>query len=382
MDLIYMNEIKEDLGVLQDYEMDLAFGADENNFECKIQSKAHCCDAGYYLYMEGTEYGGIIDSIQSDTENDEVTYSGRTWQGLLGSKIVLPLQNGENYSGSTGSTNTDGITQNGNQLVIAYGVTVTRVDNRLLIDSYEIGGDVNVETENTNGSLALKYLVISGDANACIQFIIDRVGLSDLFQAEEYVAGVAISQYQFHRYTDAYTGLVGMLKSAGLKLKTKFANGKVVLSAGSRYDYSKDEEFDSDAVEFKLKRNYKTVNHLICLGSGELENRLVVHLYADEEGNISREQTLFGMDEYSAVYDYSSVESEEELIASGKAELKKLWGQNELSISFDDDTDTYGVGDIVGAYDNVTKISVVATVMKKIVTIRNGQITISYEVGE
>ena len=86
MDLIYTNSAREDIGVLLDYELDLAFGADENNFECRIASASHCCEAGSLLYMEGTEYGGIVDSIQSDTEAQEITYIGRTWHGILNSK--------------------------------------------------------------------------------------------------------------------------------------------------------------------------------------------------------------------------------------------------------------------------------------------------------
>ena len=95
MDLIYMNSSKEDVGVLMNYDFDLAFGADENNFECHISSKAHCCDHGYYLYIEGTEYGGIVDDIQVKTEDNEVVYCGRTWHGILGSKVIMPLCEGE-----------------------------------------------------------------------------------------------------------------------------------------------------------------------------------------------------------------------------------------------------------------------------------------------
>ena len=95
MDLIYMNSSKEDLGVLLDYEMDMAFGSGENDFEAKLQAKSHCCKEGYFLYMDGTEYGGIVDNIMSDTANNEVVYSGRTWHGILGSKVILPLQDGE-----------------------------------------------------------------------------------------------------------------------------------------------------------------------------------------------------------------------------------------------------------------------------------------------
>jgi hypothetical protein len=109
---------------------------------------------------------------------------------------------------------------------------------------------------------------------------------------------------------------------------------------------------------------------------------MVVHLYADGNGNISQTQTLFGMDEYVAVYDYSSMGSEEELIQSGTAELAALWVQDELQIALDDNSDVYGIGDIVGAYDQITKLAVSSAITKKIVTVRDGAITISYEVGE
>lgn len=340
MDLIYMNAAKEDVGVLLHYDLDLAFGADENNFSCTIDASEHCCKEGYFLYIEGTEYGGIIDSVLSDTERGEVSYHGRTWQGILGSRVVMPLRP------SDASTN---------------GVTV--------------------KTTDTNGSLMNKYLVLSGDANKCIQYILDRVKLSALFTVSTEASAV-ISGYQFDRYTDAYTGICKMLKSAGLKLLVEFKDGMVVLSAVTRYDYSQDEEFDSDSIGFRLKKNYKTVNHLVCLGSGELADRMVVHLYADALGNISQTQTLTGEDEYASVFDYPNAESEEELVKSGTIELKALWEQDELSVSFDPEEDLYGVGDIVGAYDNVTKISVSAEIIKKIVTIQNGHVTISYEVGE
>ena len=68
MDLIYMNSSMEDQGVMPNFELDLAFGADENDFECTIASDAHCCQAGWYLYAEGSEYGCIIDTIEVRSE--------------------------------------------------------------------------------------------------------------------------------------------------------------------------------------------------------------------------------------------------------------------------------------------------------------------------
>lgn len=336
-----MNDSKEDVGVLLNYELDLAFGTDENNFECTVGTDLHCCQAGYFLRMEGTECGGVIDGIASNTADKEVTYSGRTWHGILGSKIILPLQEGD------------------------------------------VSDEVTIKTVDSNdNSLVDKYLVISGDAHACMRFVLGRIGLDDLFEVPDTELGIAIDQYQFNRFTDAYSGIMKMLKSAGLKMKLSFENDKVKMSAEARYNYATDEEFDSDLVEFKAKKNYKTVNHLICLGTGELENRQVIHLYADVDGNISQTQTQFDFDEYTATFDYPSVESLEELERSGRERLSELWQQNELSVDFDATSDSYDVGDIIGAVDNITGIVVTTEVTKKIVTIKNGRTTISYKVGE
>ncbi len=316
-----MNSNMVDIGVLQDFEMDLAFGVNENNFECRVPSSMHCCDAGFYLYIEGTEYGGTVDSIELVSETQEVIYYGRTWHGILASKIIIP---------DTGSA----------------------------------------------------YLSVSGDAHSILSTMISRLGLSSLFAVNGSSSGVNIRNYRFDRYTDGYTGIVKMLNSVGLRLQIEYKNGKVVLSTAKQYNYATDEEFDPEQIGMKMKKNIRAVNHLVCLGSGELENRTVIHLYADENGNVSQTQTQFGLHEYAAVYDYSSVESEEELLKQGTERLKELWQPDEMVINLDDASDVYHVGDMVGATDSTTGLSGSATIRKKIVTIQNGLISISYEVGE
>lgn len=316
-----MNSEMVDIGVLQDFEMDLAFGANENNFECRVHNSMHCCGAGYYLYIEGTEYGGTVDSIEVVTETEEIVYHGRTWHGILGSKIIIP-------------------------------------------DS------------------GVAYLTVSGDAHSVLATMISRLGLSNLFAVDGSASGVNINNYQFDRYTDGYTGIVKMLNKVGLRLRVEYKGGRVVLSTANQHNYATDEEFDTELINMQLKKKIRTVNHLVCLGSGELENRTVIHLYADEKGNVSQTQTLFGLDEYAAVYDYSSVESEEELLKQGTEQLMSLWQPGEMVIKLDDTSDSYHIGDIVGAADSVTGISATAMIRKKIVTIQNGLISISYEVGE
>lgn len=317
MDLIYTNAEKEDVGVLLAYEMDLAFGADENNFECTVSRETNPCDAGCYLYINGTEYGGMIDAVKTDTASDDVVYTGRTWHGILNSKVIEP----------------------------------------------DAGED---------------YLVLNGEANAVIGTLISRLGLTDLFAADTAASGVTIKSFKMDRYIEGYNGIKKMLSRFGGKLRMAYTNGVVTLSAAPVVDYT--EGVDSDFVDFTAKQVQNKVNHLICLGGGDLAARTVKHLYADASGNISQTQTLTGINEYAAVYDYPNAASDEELISYGTDRFKELLNQDELNVTFDDDTDeSYDIGDIVGATDNVSGVRISVAITKKIVSIKNGLIAISYD---
>lgn len=320
MDLIYMNSAREDQGVLHDYKLDLAYGHDENNFELRIPAAAHCCGAGFFLYIDGTEHGGIVDEISSDTDAAEVTYTGRTWHGLLNSKIVEP----------------------------------------------DAGAD---------------YLVLTGEANAILGVLIRRLGLGDLFTASEEDSGLSISSYKMNRYIAAYDGVRKMLRTVNGKLRFTFMGGKVLLSAHPRGDFTQNGELDSDLVDIKVKRHYHPVNHLICLGRGDLAAREVIHLYADAAGNISKTQTFTGMDERTEVYENSSAESTEDLERGGIDRLREYFLTDEVDVALDADGDQYEIQDIVAATDNITGLAATAEITKKIVTIESGQITISYKVG-
>lgn len=320
MDLIYMNRSKEDVGILHEYKLDLAYGTDENDFELQLPASAHCCGEGFYLYIEGKEYGGIVDSIGSDTDAQEVTYTGRTWHGLLNSKIIEP----------------------------------------------DAGAD---------------YLVLTGEANMILGTLISRLSLADLFAASGEDSGLTITGYKMNRYIPAYEGIRKMLDTVAGKLRFTFVGGKVILSAHQRGDYTQDGELDSDLIDLKVKRHYHPVNHLICLGRGELAAREVIHLYVDAAGKISKTQTFTGIDERTDVYDNSNAESLEDLETGGIDRLKELALADEVDVAFEEDDDLYEVQDIVGATDNITGLTANAEITKKIVTIENGQITISYKVG-
>ena len=320
MDLIYTDENREDLGILFDYSFDLAFGSSENDFELKTSTSNHILKQGYYIYIEGTEYGGVVDNIKVKTESKELIYTGRTYHGLLESKIIEP----------------------------------------------DAGQD---------------YLVVSGEANAVLGQLIQRLALTDLFKASKDISDFTISNYQFNRYVAGYTGIKQMLNSVGAKLHIAFENGYVVLSALPIVDYSKDDEFDTDQIKFDIEKYYNPINHLICLGKGELADRQIIHLYADAEGNISKTKTQFGLDERTEVYDYSSVESLEELESSGIEKFKELQNDGKVQMQLDASQE-YDIDDIVGAREFITGITMSKPIVKKIVTINKGIIKVENKVGE
>ncbi len=321
MDLIYTNAAREDLGVLHDYTFDLAFGSDENNFELTVDGNNNCCEPGAFVYIEGTEYGGIVDGLKVVTKDKKLVYSGRTWHGILEKKVLKPDE----------------------------------------------GSD---------------YLTVSGEANEVIAALLERVGLSDLFSASSDDSGLTISNYNMHRYVDAYTGITKMLESVSGKLHFEYQSGTVTLSALPIVDYSQDEQFDSDQVKMEISKQYRNVNHLVCLGTGELSERLIVHLFIDAKGNISENQNFFGLDEIEETYEYSNAKSLEELTEKGIEKLKDYASIGNVKMDFDTEQTVYDVGDIVGAKEIITGEFVKEKITKKIVTINKGQTNIEYKVGE
>lgn len=273
MDLIYANELKEDVDVLDGYVFDLAYGKDENDFVCTVGMNNHVCREGYLLYIEGTEYGGIVDTISPDTEKEELVYSGRTWHGVLEKKVICPD------------------------------------------DGYD-------------------YLEVSGDGNAVLRQLIERLDLGNLFFVSNEVSEIDIASYQF-RYEYGYTGICKMLAEFDGKLHMSFKKGYVQLSAVPLVDYSQDEEFDTSQVSFKITKNYRPVNHLICLGAGDLKDRYVIHLFTDENGGVrpytitetpvndedyirdNRNQVMFGEDEVTKIYDYPNAADTENYVRLG-----------------------------------------------------------------
>lgn len=319
MDLIYTNSNKEDVGVLSAYGFDLSFGASENDFELTLDN-ANALDYGAVVYIEGTEYGGIVAGKKTSTNSETINYYGSTWHGVLNSKVIAP----------------------------------------------DSGAD---------------YLIMSGDAHSVLATLIARLGLSDLFSVPEDAAGIAINRYQFARYCKGYDGIKAMLSASGAKLQIKWENRSVILSAVPLVDYT-EYPVDGDIATLTVEQYRRKVNHLICLGKGDLSAREVIHLYVDHTGKIGSTQYYTGLDEIADVYDYNNAESSAELRTKGIEKLTEFMNTDKAEMKIPEtDGLSYDIGDIVGASDIKSGVTVTATVTQKIVKINNGAISTEYKTG-
>lgn len=322
MDLIFTNAKKIDQGVLKAYALDLSFGEDssENDFELTLGNAEPELEDNSMIYMDGTEYGGIVDGVRTNTESQSTIYVGRTWQGILNSKVIEP-DSGENY------------------------------------------------------------LVVSGDANSVLAFLIERLGLSAMFSAVASSSGINIANYQFPRYCMGYDGIRVMLEANGAKLKIRWENRCVMVYAEPKADYS-DSPVDGDVAPITLERCGNKVNHLVCLGRGELAKREVIHLYVDQFGRIGDVQVYTGMDEVTEIYDYKTAESLAELRKGGIDRLAELRGNDKIEVSINEDSGlVYDVTDVIAAKDNRTGNTATARIIQKVVKIKNGTINVAYLTG-
>ena len=302
-------------------EYDFEVGDKENSFliTCNRAEWENVPDNAR-IYIPGTEYGGIYKRLESDTRYNAVAVGGYTWRGMLQNKVICP-PSGEDYAADSGELN---------------------------------------------------------------QILARRVSsaLPGLFVGSEESTGVTVS-YRYGRYVTLYEGLKEMLRSAGYKMRIQYDQEqcRVVVDAVPIVDYSAQIEYSSDMnANYSMVINKMGVNHLICLGSGELKDRTVIHLYADVNGVISQTQTQFGADEVTDVYDYAGAEADN-LIESGTDQMKANASKNEFAIDLESAQDV-AVGDIVGCRDYITGNTMTAPITTKVVKWKSGFETVEYQLSD
>lgn len=208
----------------------------------------------------------------------------------------------------------------------------------------------------------------------------------DYFVVSQNDTGVSVTNYQFDRYCTLSAGIVKMLKSVGYKLHIEYIQqergqpGYVELSAVQIVDYSERIELSQDSrLNFVFDETKNGVNHLICLGKGELQERQVVDLYVGKSGSIGKTQYYTGIQEVAETYEDTSSESDE-LEEKGREKLQELMD----STSFSMDVESLGIeveiGDIIGGRDYVTGMYAAKPIAKKIYKVSGGTASLEYEI--
>lgn len=321
--LILADQNLKDIAPVMNAEIDIAIG-EENDYEVKIPRDEWRSEYtfGNVFYIKDNEYGGIIGEVDTSTAEDTISLLGRTWRGMLDKKIIRP-PTGQDYKRASGELNA--------------------VLGELITEQFD------------------DYFVVSQDDT-----------------------GVSLTNYQFDRYCTLLSGINKMLKSVGYRLKIRYVQqergqpGYVELSAVPVVDYSEQIELSQDSqLNFTFKNCRNGVNHLICLGKGELQERQVIDLYVQKDGSIGSEPYYTGVQEIAATYEDTSSETDE-LEEKGREKLLELMNSTSFSMDVESLNMDVEIGDIIGGRDYLTGLYAKKPIVKKIYRVEDGEPSLEY----
>lgn len=298
--LILADTERKEIKTLLDVSMDIDLN-ETKDFELSVHRSAwdDTYQYGGYIFKPGTEIGGRIGRLNTDTALDTVKVCGLTWRGMLNRKVIEP----------------------------------------------PIGQD---------------YRLVSGELHEVMKELIEPE-FEGLFLVSEADTGVTVKNHKFERYTDLLSGIVKMLKSVKYKLRITYQEesqraGYVLVEAVPIIDYSSQIELSSDSgLDFQLNDIRNGYNHMIVAGKGELAERNVFHLYAWPDGSIRKTPYYTGIDERVYVYENTSTETEE-VEEKAREEFAELMNRQEFTMNTSDLQMEVGIGDILGGRDYLTGV--------------------------
>lgn len=316
MELIYTDKDGKERGELLEYYLDADIGGN-NDFELTVKSDTSLT-SGCRILTYGSECGGILRRIKTDTASTDIVFGGLTWRGIISKKIIRPKTDQE-------------------------------------------------------------YRIVNGNVATIVNGLLSEYGLSSLFTCD--TTTYTVTDYQFEKYCTLLDGLNSMLKDLSKRVDIIYdgTDGKVHLSIINIVDHSENVEFSQDGgIQVVLQKNNDIINHLICIGKESLSVLpSAVDLYMDTSGNVSQTQTQFGLEEIVGTYEHSGGLTE--LVPAG---TQKLLDQVRETAKIDIKDMDVALYDIVGARDYETGIYIKREVTQKIVRVTNGAESIEYKVGE
>lgn len=329
---IHANDELAEIGVLNDImeaDMEICTKLDaalvDNSFSF-IMPEASWAEEpileGHFIYWSGTEWGGVVTEVIHNTSQRTIQVQGVCWRGMLFQKVICP-PSGEAYK-----------------------------------------------------------VVTNMDANLAIAAVVGA-SFGSLFTVDSSTCGTDVTARW--RYQTYAVGLHKALKAYGLRLNVGFtsADAHVTLSAQPVIDHSDEIDLSQDyGVDFTSSSGkMEQYNHCIGLGSGELTERTVLHLYrVDNTYYTTMPEGWSEAEERTVIMDYPNAESETELLSSMLDRLASYAPTKSIDIdqvTFDEDI---ALGDIVGARDRLTGMAGKAEIVRKILTIKDGQLKIEAKV--
>ena len=296
--VILANEDLRELGAIKDANITVDLNGDRT-FSVQIARSNWYEELTFssLIYIMGTEYGGIIGEVLTDTTLDYVELKGLSWRGRLAKKIIQP----------------------------------------------PAGSD---------------YKTVSGELHTVMKSLIEPE-FNGLFVVSQEDTGVMVSNYQFERYCTLLDGLTKMLKSKGYRLQLSFRReqnepGYLYIEAVPIVDYSNQIELSRDCqLNYTMDDKRDGVNHLIVTGKGEMQDRNVLHLYVQEDGTIGNQQYYTGLQEIAEVYENTSTETDE-LQSKSEERLQELMNKKTFKMDVAALGIDISIGDIVGGRDYLT----------------------------
>lgn len=264
--IIYADHDRVELGELMDYEIDVDT-ADKKDFEIKMKKGVDAVPlkAGYYWFIEGMEYGGVIDRVESDTSTRELKFIGRNARGIMASKLLKP----------------------------------------------EAGED---------------KVVLSGRFDECLNYMYQNTEIVDLFVAEK-TEEFEVEDFEIEPFTNLYDASIKLLNSQNAVMKIKYSskdrkwhiNVELVTDFSDTVNYCID-----NSLNFRCRVDSNAVNHLVVTDVDDENIRRTIHLFTDENGGIrpykkvdepkkdsdyildESEKVIIGLDEWEEVVETNS----------------------------------------------------------------------------
>lgn len=321
MDIILIDSALHEIGILiSDIDIEIGAPGTKNNFEIPGITRGFFESIGAAgFYVEGTELGGMIEFQEGTTSSETVTVKGWTWRGLLTQDIIIP----------------------------------------------PTGQD---------------YRTVTGEANSVLRGLLENV-LGGFFNIPETPSGCSITSYQFPLYCNVLSGITEMLAEYGYRLsihadKAEAGEPIIVTAEAVQIQQISGTANEDSPYTVKVTDDHMGINHLVCMGGGELQERQRLDLYIGADGQVTQTKYYTGFFERTAYYDYGSVESIEELEKHGTERLKELASSRKVQVTAVNPTDAE-VGDKVRA--SIGGDVVTAPIVRKIVKISQGQETIEYK---